>query len=300
MTLTLGSRPQHLEDGDLVRYMDRQMDRAETRRAELHLTVCAECQARLREMQSRASTVSGWLDALDDAPVADERRALAMAAVERARFRARGAAWGGRPALAAAAMVALMLTVAFGTPPGRAWMGGAAERLGIGGLFPRDAAAPPVQMAPAAEAAATSADTTALPTEPPAADAPAVVAPGRSRRPALPPGMSAPVQFNPTGNYVLLTFESRQRAGSATIWIRDIQTASGQVVAGRQAEQLEPTAEGLRVRNVRASRADYTVEIPTRYRFIRVRIGDEPETMINVSRARQDWLWTLSLTGNGD
>lgn len=299
MTLTLGSRPQHLEDGDLVRYMDRQMDRAETRRAELHLTVCAECQARLREMQSRASSVSGWLGALDNAPVADERRALAMAAVERARFRAR-ASWGGRPALAAAAMVALMLTVAFGTPPGRAWVGGAAERLGWGRLFPREEAAPPVQMAPAAAAREASADSTSVETEAPASAAPAVVAPGRTRRPALPPGMSAPVQFNPAGNYVLLSFESRQRAGSATIWIRDIPTASGQVVAGRQAEQLEPTADGLRVRNVSGSRADYTVEIPTRYRFIRVRIGDEPETVINVSRARQDWLWTLSLAGNGN
>jgi hypothetical protein len=299
MTLTLGSRPQHLEDGDLVRYMDRQMDRAGVRHAELHLTVCAECQARLHDMQSRASLVSGWLGALDAAPVADERRALAMAAVERARFRARSHAWGGRPALAAAAMVALMLTVAFGTLPGRAWVGSAAERLGFGRLFPREEAAEVQLPAAAAAAPAPAAGTPVAESAPPAAAAPGVVAPGRTRRPALPPGMSAPVQFNPTGNYVLLTFESRQRAGSATIWIRDIPTASGQVVAGRQAEQLEPTGDGLRVRNVAGSRADYTVEIPTRYRFIRVRIGTEPETVINVSRARQDWLWTLSLTGTG-
>ena len=31
MNLTAGSRPQHLEDGDLVAYMDHQMDRARSR-----------------------------------------------------------------------------------------------------------------------------------------------------------------------------------------------------------------------------------------------------------------------------
>ena len=111
--------------------------------------------------------------------------------------------------------------------------------------------------------------------------------------------MSEAVPFNPTSNYVLLKFDSRQRMGSATIWIRDIPSASGQVVAGRQSETLVPTSDGLLVRNAGASRADYTVEIPTRYRFIRVQIGDEPETVIAVSRARRDWLWTVSLTDSG-
>ncbi|HVH12450.1 MAG TPA: hypothetical protein VM759_05330, partial [Longimicrobium sp.] len=60
-----------------------------------------------------------------------------------------------------------------------------------------------------------------------------------------------------------------------------------------------PTADGLQVRNSQGSRSDYTVEVPTRYRYIRVRIGDEPETVIAVSRARRDWLWTLSLADSG-
>jgi hypothetical protein len=63
-----------------------------------------------------------------DAPVADEQRALAMAAVQRARFRAGPAGWTSRPALAAAAMVAMLLTVTFGTPRGGAWVSGGACR----------------------------------------------------------------------------------------------------------------------------------------------------------------------------
>jgi hypothetical protein len=299
MTLTLGSRPHHLEDGDLVRYVDRQMDRAGSRRAELHLTACAECAARLEAMQSRSQSVTAWLGELDAPVPDDEKRALAMATVERARFRARPHAWASRPSLAAAAMVALLLTAAFGTAPGRAWVSGAVERLGA--VLPGEAAQEQAAAAPArtqADAAAPpgAASVTADEAEP---SGPRAVVPSRPRRPVLPPGMSEAVAFNPTGNYVLLRFDSRQRMGSATIWVKDIPGASGQVVAGRQSETLVPTSDGLQVRNAGTSRADYTVEIPTRYRFIRVQIGDEPETVIAVSRARRDWLWTVSLTDSG-
>lgn len=293
MKLMAGSRPPHLEDGDLVAYMDRQMDRARLRRAAGHLQGCAECAARLEGMQARAGAVSGWLRAVD-APVAEERRAAALAAVDQARFRRRPLqAWGGQGMLAAAATVALMLTVAFGTPPGRAWVGGAVERLGFGRPDSRPVESAPVLAdeggteAPAAQAA-------------PAADAAAPTAEGpRARRPGLPPGMSAPVPFNPAGNYVLLRFDSRQRAGTVAIWVRDTDRAEGQVVAGRTRETLEPLADGLHVHNARSSRADYTVTVPTRYRFIRIRIGDEPETTIAVSRATRAWLWTVNLADSG-
>jgi hypothetical protein len=192
-----------------------------------------------------------------------------------------------------------MLTFAFGTPPGRAWVSGAAERLGR--IFPGQA-----EEAPAATASRTAsidavpADSTAgAPQAEGLATPSTAAAPPRQRRAVLPPGMSEAVPFNPPGNYVLLRFDSRQRMGAATLWIRNISTASGQVVAGRQGETLTPTADGLRVRNAPASRADYTVEVPNRYRFIRVQVGDEPETIIEVSRSRHDWTWNLSLSGNG-
>lgn len=296
MNLTIGSRPQHLEDGDLVAYMDRQMDRSRHRWASGHLDGCAECAARLQGMQSRAGALSSWLGALDE-PASDERKALAMAAVERARFRSRASgAWGDRRMLAAAAMVALLLTVSFGTLPGRAWMGDVAERLGIGRPDPRPTESEPAvesgtpATAPAAvadSASAGSLDESARPT-----------APGGPSRPGLPPGMSAPVRFNPSGNYVLLQVDTRQRLGAITIWVQDSQQAVGQVVAGRSGETLQPLADGLRLRNERSSRADYTITVPTRYRFIRLKIGDEPETTIAVSRANRAWLWTVNLAAS--
>jgi hypothetical protein len=103
------------------------------------------------------------------------------------------------------------------------------------------------------------------------------------------------VQFRPAVNYVLIRFASRQRAGAAAIWIRETESADGQVVSGRRSEVLQPTADGVLVRNSPSSQAEYTLNIPTSYRFVRVRIGNEPETVIAVSRAKRDWLWTVSL-----
>ncbi|HEU4883429.1 MAG TPA: hypothetical protein VFT45_14305 [Longimicrobium sp.] len=295
MNLTAGSRPQHLEDGDLVAYMDHQMDRSRSRWAAGHLEGCAECAARMNAMQGRAGALSAWLEAVDE-PASDERRALAMAAVERARFRSRAShGWVNRGSLAAAAMIAMLLTVAFGTLPGRAWVGSAVERLGFGGpgerpteTAPSAVAVPGQPAAPVADNVAGVEGETAAPT-----------AAGRTaRRPGLPPGMSAPVRFNPSGNYVLLQVDSRQRVGAMTIWVQNTTNAEGQIVAGRTGETLEPLADGLRLRNTGASRADYTVTVPTRYRYIRLKIGDEPETTIAVSRANRAWLWTVNLAAS--
>ena len=86
--------------------------------------------------------------------------------------------------------------------------------------------------------------------------------------------------------------------GAVTIWVQNTTQAEGQIVAGRTGETLEPLDDGLRLRNTASSRADYTVTVPTRYRFIRVKIGDEPETTIAVSRASRAWLWTVNLASS--
>lgn len=297
MNLTVGSRPQHLEDGDLVAYMDRQMDRSRLRWAGGHLEACAECAARLEALRGRAAALPAWLADLDE-PVSADRRAQAMAAVEQARFRRPAATGAGsRGMLAAAAMVALMLTVAFGTPQGRAWVGGAVE-WGFGRPKPRATEAAPVQATPGQQAAVPAADSMSTTTP---GEAAAPRATGSRAGDRVPPGMSAPVRFNPTGNYVLLQVDARQREGSITVWVEERPSSEGQVVAGRTGETLQPLGDGLRLRNARSSRADYTVRVPTRVRFIRVKIGDEPETTIPVSRAtvNRPWVWNVSLAGDG-
>jgi len=289
MTLNIGSHA-HLGDDDLLRYMDHQLDRTHQRDARLHLASCSACTERLQALEARAASVSGWLRELD-APVAEERREQARAAMQGARFRRRWLPAVDPDSLRMAAMIALLLSVAFATPPGRAWVREAMDR--GGGEEPATVAEEaPAAVGPAGEAAPVTAPTSDA--------APPATAPPASARAAGPtPGTSAPVAFNPGSNYVLLRFDSRQRAGSATISIRNVNQGSGQVVAGFRAEQLEPTADGLHVRNAGASRAHYSITIPNRYRYLRLRIANEEEMVIAISRARQDWLWNVSLVDDG-
>jgi hypothetical protein len=107
--------------------------------------------------------------------------------------------------------------------------------------------------------------------------------------------MSAPVHFLPAGPDVILSFASVQRVGIAQVWIREVPRASGQAVTRYAGEALVPTASGLEVRNGDGSRADYTIIIPARYRYIRVRVGDAPEIQIHVPKSKQEWIWTVNL-----
>ncbi|MBW3655311.1 MAG: hypothetical protein KY444_04340, partial [Gemmatimonadetes bacterium] len=219
----------------------------------------------------------------------------ALAAARRARYRGPAATpFLRRPMLQAAAIVALLLTVAFGTPPGRAWVGGAIVALAgdepgpfarqVLGVLGHDEA--PVAVAPAPAAP---------PVDQPAERSPVPQPQVQRQGPA--PGTSAPVEFNPGSNYVLIQVRSRQRAGGIIFTFRETDQGVAQVVAGRRSESLEPRPDGLRVRNASSSRADYAITVPTRYRFLRVRIADEPEVRIPISRAQHEGMWNIGLEG---
>lgn len=292
----IGSRS-HLEDDDLVRYMDRQMDREEQRLARAHLFTCEPCMARLQARETESASVAGWLSALDQPPPPD-RRAATLEAIQAARFRGyERTLWSGRTLLQTAAAVALLLTLAFGTPPGRAWVGGAVHALS--GDEPGPLARRLLEMLgrEPARLAQAPADTPSV--APPPAGArvasPKTVRPPRPQATAPAPGTSARVPFRPRANYVLIRFDTRQRAGTATVRVVREGDSWGQVVAGRRTETLEPMPDGLRVHNGLRSGADYVLEVPSVYRFIRVQIADEPETVIAVTQGKRDWLWTVSL-----
>ena len=108
------------------------------RRARVHLAGCAECGARLAEMERRAALAGEWIAQLP-ADLPDQgKRAVALAAVERARFRRSASGpLGNRVYLRAAAVVAVLLAGTMATQPGRAFVGGAvaavAHGLGLAG-----------------------------------------------------------------------------------------------------------------------------------------------------------------------
>jgi anti-sigma factor RsiW len=300
MSLLTGSR--HPGDEDLIRYMDHQLDRDEHRIMGAHLRTCAECAARLEGWNHKSATVSEWLQLLPAAMPDDGKRAVALAAVDRARFRRRSAAsFTGTPMRAAAAVV-LMLAVGLATEPGRAFVAhGVVKIAGQGPLSSRLAEwlgqdevlheqAPVAQAVPAAlpPQTAVSAPSVETPSARPAAAADAP-------RARIKPGMSAPVTFTPHGPDVTLVFSSVQAVGAATLWIKDVPRANGQVVTHYSGEGMVPTPDGLEVRNTRASDSDYIITIPSRFRFIRVRVADSPEMLIRISKSKQEWIWTINL-----
>lgn len=303
MNLTLS---RHLGDDDLVRYMDRQLDREGTRRMRAHLAGCAECAARLDSLQAVSARVSARIAELPAEVPDPAQRAMALAALDRARFRRRpAAALGRRALLRAAAVAAILLPLALiGTETGRAWVGGAVLRLSGGHPGPvaetllgwlGEAPAPVA----AADPSLTQATVQATGRAAGAADAavphpePPVRVEGTRR--VYAPGVSPPMRFDPAGPDVEIVFQALQDQGAATLEIREGASATGQITGGGAGEALVATADGLLVRNRRTSRADYNVVIPSSFRFVRVRVGEGPEMLIRVTRNKQRWIWTINL-----
>jgi anti-sigma factor RsiW len=95
----------------------------------VHLRTCAGCAARYAELRKRSATVGRWLDDLGVELPDPNKRAVALAAVERARFRSSATGPLGSGWMRAAAVFLLMTGFAFGTGTGRAWVAGAIVRL---------------------------------------------------------------------------------------------------------------------------------------------------------------------------
>lgn len=299
MTLLAGSR--HPGDEDLIRYMDHQLEREAHRLMGAHLRTCAECAGRLHAFQQKSAVVSEWLGLLPEAMPDDGKRAMALAAVDRARFRRRRAMPFSSAPMRAAAAVVLMLGVGLGTEPGRAFVAGGVVRLA--GNAPGPLATRLVEWLGQEKELPRQAPTLNVMPAPqqPAAGAPRVESPApRAAAPQSPPvrikpGMSAPVTFTPRGPDVTLAFSSLQGVGSATVWIKDVPRASGQVVTHFAGEGLVPTGDGLEVRNTAGSRSDYIITVPSRFRFIRVHVADAPEILIRISKSKREWMWTINL-----
>jgi hypothetical protein len=293
MSVTTGSGS-HLRERDLLRYMDRQMERAALRRARGHLAHCAACAARLEALERRAAEVSAWLGELPSQAPRPEQRDAALAALRRARYRPPVVPPGVRTLLQAAAIVLLLVGASVGTAPGRNFIGDTVERLS--GPQPGPVAARVLEWLgrdPGARLALERATASA-----PAAHAEAEQEDGAfARGPADAPtaGASAPVTFNPRGSYVVVQFDSYQSAGAAVIRIGDVPQATAQVTAGMRSEQILPLADGIRVRNARGSAAQYLITVPGQYRYVRVRIAGGEEMILTATPARQEWIWTVSL-----
>jgi hypothetical protein len=244
---------QHATDGDLVRLLDTETTPAD---AELlaHVGECAECSARLARLRLRSERVSAALRAAD-LPLVDAARVrppFDRVGVARLRASRRPARLWMRPAMRAAAALLLLAGVAAASPTARAWILDRVARL-------RGSTAP----APAPRAAPRS---------------------GQAPRGAI----GAIVWFEPpAGSELVVRFDERPAAGSLELARGTDDRAAAQVIARAGSEVLVVLPSELRVRNSRASTADYRVTVPASVRRIRLHVGsgDAPTRVVDVREA---------------
>lgn len=297
MSLKIGPRT-HLGETDLLRYLDRQLDREALRRARLHLARCPGCMLQLAELERRSASVRALLGELPVELPDPSRRAVVLAAMDRARFR--GSASGplnGGLVLRAAAVATLALMGAMTTQSGRAWVSDRVEAVAgdnpgplAGGLL-RLLNGPETRTAAAPAAVPRRAETPHMHGAPVTPQQRLETGP----RNTLPPGATPPVTFTPSGPEVTVRFETLQRGGSATLWLRDVRDATAQITSGHRGERILASEGGVTVRNRPGSRAHYMLTVPVYFRMVRVQVGDGPETLIPVSKSKREWIWTISL-----
>jgi len=111
----------HIDDGELVRYLDNELERDAVAVVRTHLAECGECQAKFDAIRGRSERFQLAMLSADDLPVAtpaDDIVASIAPNVTR-----RGIGWGWRIAAMLAVVIGITLTVT----PARAWL---LERLG--------------------------------------------------------------------------------------------------------------------------------------------------------------------------
>lgn len=124
MTTSQGS--QHLDDGALVRILDRQPQHDDVA---AHLPGCARCSARYREIERRSRTLHGLLERARSAEPAPPTDLLERARKTAARRAQSSRRWVDRPLLQAAAVTAILFAGALTAEPVREWLGATARQL---------------------------------------------------------------------------------------------------------------------------------------------------------------------------
>jgi hypothetical protein len=249
----------HLADGDLIRYLDHQLDGGDFRRTMRHLARCGDCEHRLDRFREQSLALSA-LFAVPAAQPSAETRAQALTAAQQAAWRARRplrtavhAGWR------AAAVVGLLLLGTLSLhPPLRAWV---AERLALLTGTPVEHVRP---------------------------------APPEHARVAAEKAVGSTVSFQPTGAAFNLHFENAQRAGTLKVVVTDVPSASAQALGTADAEFLVlPGA--LRIANSSAAEADYVVTLPAHVQDLQIQVGGVRRTGVSLRGVPRPWTGTYAL-----
>jgi hypothetical protein len=229
----------HLDDGELVRYLDAEGTAEETRRWDEHLGACPRCWGEAETLRNNSRALSRWLAAADFDTTAAPAAAQAAAVAPAVRPGRRGvwhpARRGNVPWLKAAVITLLLAAPLAALPPVREWIADQVAAL--------------------------------------RADDPAVILPAQA--PVSGDVQAGVIRFVPAPGSFRVVVDEPQAEG----FLRVGRTAGPEAVleirgAGTRPEPVV-SARGIRIANSREATTSYTLSLPPEVDAVSVDIGGQ-------------------------
>ena len=248
----------HPRDGDLLRYLDGELDPMEEAEIRRHVELCQVCGRSLADLESLSDRMGTLLEESSINPPTQAKEEILKEFAARAGTRRdpRRALWAHR--LARAAIITLALGgLALAVEPVRAWLVQGAAGLRHT-LFPQQA----VPVAPVA-----------------------------------PPSPSS-VSFVPAPGTFFIDVAVPQQTGALRLTVQDVTVATARVTDPSGEEGLLVLPNTLRIINDEESVAEYSVTLPARLSEIRLRIGDVETLSVHTRGLEVPASWSFSLDGD--
>lgn len=226
----------HMDDAQLIRYLDQEGGSEERRRWDEHLGSCPRCRGEVETLREESATIAAWLRRADFEAFPDgtapTRRVPPVATRQATARRLRGAPGG--PWLKAAAVVLLVAGPLVAITPTRAWI---ADQLGLNGAG---------QQAPSARTATAAADGGTV------------------------------VRFVPAPGSFGVAFSAAQERGSLVLGrVAAGADAVFEAAGDPPFPEATVYARSIRIRNDAASTASYTILLPPEVTAVRVTVAGQ-------------------------
>jgi hypothetical protein len=256
----------HLEEGDLIRYLDGEMTTEERSHTAAHLLACARCQQEMEAVRGERESFGELVAGLEVPAMDASRRASSLAAIQRA-----AAARTTTPAvrdrrrsryamLRAAAVASVLVVSAAAVSPVRAVV------MDIWSSI-TDRVERVARTAPET----TPAETMVL--------------------------SNATIGFVPTGDVFLLEVATLQAEGALVLGVGQGSSVTANAVG--DAVDIVVLPSGLRIQNRPDAGANYAVNLPPHLREVRVRVGEAREIVYRMDDLSASWISVLDLTSEG-
>jgi hypothetical protein len=247
----------HLIEGDLVRYMDAEMNAAERGSVAAHLLCCQPCSESLDSLRKTRAQFASLLVDMPAAPINAARRARSWERVAAAESR-RGSS-ARRAGLRAAAVGAVLVGGVLSASPVRALVADL-WRTVVAGTGAIEVPASAIEASP---------ETIVL--------------------------TDVTVGFVPVGRVFNLDIATAQQAGALILGISDGASVTVHAVGGTDPVDLVVLPSGMRIENGASASGDYAVRIPSHIEEVRIRIAGQQPVVIRTAELASTWVSVVRL-----